>query len=192
VRFYIDVKGKRERFTKKRGSRKFSVDSTENTLVDDKNPEVVNKIPVTDQYVMPDWYVESGILFDTKVDSKRMITNKKIRDTQAMQSVINNFLTLLQVDPQLGQMVDVSKLFEKIMKFADMDAEDIMKNLTGSQEEKLLQKIADSKNAALTPLQYAEEMQEMAGVPNPQQSQALSVRGVGAQDALQRAAEGAL
>jgi hypothetical protein len=78
------------------------------------------------------------------------------------------------------------------MKFADMDAEDIMKNLTGSQEEKLLQKIADSKNAALTPLQYAEEMQEMAGVPNPQQSQALSVRGVGAQDALQRAAEGAL
>jgi uncharacterized protein YeaO (DUF488 family) len=192
VRFYIDVKGKRERFTKKRGSRKFSVDSTENTLVDDKNPEVVNKIPVTDQYVMPDWYVESGILFDTKVDSKRMITNKKIRDTQAMQSVINNFLTLLQVDPQLGQMVDVSKLFEKIMKFADMDAEDIMKNLTGSQEEKLLQKIADSKNAALTPPQHAEEMQEMAGVSNPQQSQALSVRGVGAQDALQRAAEGAL
>ena len=128
--FYIDMKGMKEDFQKPRAStRTLSVDSTENTLIPDvANPNAIHKIAITNKYVYPDWYVESGILFDTKVDSKRMITNKKIRDSQALQSVINNFLQLLQVDPNFAKDVDVSKLFEKILNLADIETDDLLKS----------------------------------------------------------------
>ena len=140
TRYYIDMKGMKEKFTKKKSSRYLSADSTDNTLVlDKKNPEAVHKVAVTEEYVMPDWYVESGILFDTICDSKRMITNKKIRDAQAIQSIIANFTTLLQVDPTLAQNIDVTKLFEQILKLADLETEDLIKDKNMDELGKLME-----------------------------------------------------
>lgn len=177
--YYIDVKGMKENFTPKRKSRYLNADSTENTLVSDKkNPEAINKIPVVEEYVVPEWYVESGILFDTKVDSKRMITAKKIRDSQAMQAVIQNFLQLIQVDPQLIQGIDIPKLFEQILRLADMETEDILKDQAQTDTDKLLQKIQQAKEAVLNSqdpnlLQNAQAIQGQpvaAGAPNPAES----------------------
>ena len=144
--FFVDMKGIKENFTKKRTSRKLDVDSTENTLVKDKkNPEAIHKIPVTEEYVYPDWYADSGIMFDTRVDSKRMITNKKIRDTQALQSLIENYLKLLQVDPELAKSVDTAKFFEESIKLADFDVEKIMKNSDEGDLSDIMEKIQQSR-----------------------------------------------
>ncbi len=178
TRFYVDMKGMKENFTKKRTSRQLNADSTENTLVlDKKNPDAINKIPVTEEYVVPDWYVESGILFDTRVDSKRMITNKKIQDSQALQAVIQNVLTLAQVDPIFVSTVDFAKLFTELLLYADIDSETILKDQNATQTSDLLNKIAAAKQAVLNPQQNAQPAQgapvpAMAGMPNPQQSNA--------------------
>ncbi len=197
TRYYIDMKGMKESFTPKRKSRKLSADSTDNTLVlDKKNPEAINKIPVTEEYVMPDWYVESGILFDTRVDSKRMITNKKIRDTQAIQSVISNFIQLLQVDPSWASTIDISKLFEEILDLADMDTEDILKDQSPTDTSQLLQKVAAAKQAVLNPQPNAQTgaapISPMASATNPQKSNAQPVGQGGVPSVQQGATAGAL
>ncbi len=194
TRYYIDVKGMKENFTPKRKSRYFNSDSTENTLIfDKKNPEAVNKIPVTEQYVLPDWYVESGILFDTKVDSKRMITNKNIRDTQALQAVINNLLQLAQVDPSIIQNIDVPKLFEQILNLADMDSTDIIKDQSPDQLSKLQDSISKAKQSLLdsqNPNAQTITGNPMAGAVNPQQPSPQLAGQTSAANAIQAAASG--
>ncbi len=151
-RFYVDMKGIKENFTKKRTSRMLSVDSTENTLVNDtKNPEAIHKIPVTEEYVVPDWYVDSGVLFDTRVDSKRMITNKKIHDSQALQAVINNILTVAQLDPSVLKNIDFTKLIEQSLRLADMESKDIIKDQNQDEAAQLLDKIKQAKDSVLNP-----------------------------------------
>lgn len=175
VRTYIDMKGMKENFTPTRKSRKLDPDSTENTLIKDKkNPEAINKIPVTEEYVIPDWYVESGILFDTKVDSKRMITNKKIRDTEAIGHVIDRFLLLLQADPTLVQKVSVDKFFAEVLKLADMDSDDVMKSQNATEEAKLLEKIAQAKQRVTSPDPNAQVQPVVPGAAaNPIQPNAV-------------------
>lgn len=175
TRYYIDMKGMKENFTPKRKSRMLSQDSTENTLIrDKKNPEAINKIPVTEEYVVPDWYVDSGILFDTRVDSKRMITNKKIKDTQAIGSVIDRFLTLMQADPKLAQRVDVDKFFAQVLKLADIEEDDILKTKDATETSKLLEKIAQSKERATSPDPNAQIQPAMASpAANPVQPDAV-------------------
>ncbi len=170
VRYYINMKGMKENFTPKRKSRMLSVDSTENTLVKDKkNPDSINKIPVTEQYVTPDWYVESGILFDTRVDSKRMITNKKIRDTQSLQAILNNVLQIAQIDPSVTQKVDFTKFIDLSLKMADMEEESIMKTQDNTGDTgALLQKIAAAKQQVLSNPPNDQKPLSMQPV-NPQQ-----------------------
>lgn len=169
---YIDMKGMKENFTPTRKSRKLNADSTENTLVKDKkNPDAIHKIPVTEEYVYPEWYVESGILFDTRVNSKRMITNKKIKDNQALQLLIGNILQAAQLDPTVIQKIDMVKFIEETMKIGDMDAEGIMKSQDSTETSKLLAKIEASKDAVLSP------QPNVAGPANSQQPPSVPVGG---------------
>lgn len=194
TRFYIDMQGMKESFTPTRKSRTLSADSSENTLVKDKkNPEAIHKIPVTEEYVVPDWYVDSGILFDTRVDSKRMITNKKIRDTQALQAVIQNILQVAQIDPKATERVDFSKFIELSLKLADMDEETVMKSKEQTETSKLLGKIQAAKDKVLNP-QPNDQIQPVApgGMPNPVQPNAVGAGQAGPASALQGAAAGAL
>lgn len=191
VRSYIDVQGLKENFTPKRKSRKLDPDSTDNTLVKDKkNPEAVHKIPITEEYVFPDWYVDSGILFDTKADSKRMITNKKIRDTQSTQSIIQNILQLATVDPSIAQKVDFGKLLGILFKYGDMDEESIMKEDGQTEEGKLLQKMSEARDFVLNPPPANAE--PMAGQANPQQPSPQPSGQAGVPGQLQSAAAGSL
>lgn len=170
TRFYVDMKGWRENFTKTRTSRKADMDSTENTLVrDKKNPDAINKIPVTDEYIVPDWYVDSGVLFDTRVDSKRMLTNKKIKDTAALQAVIQNILTVAQLDTSVTQSIDFTKFIEQSLILADMETNDIIKKQGLDDISKLQEQIARSKEPSQTPNVQG----PMAPSPNPVQPTAV-------------------
>jgi hypothetical protein len=151
VRYYIDVKGWKEDFSNGKKSRKLDVDSVENTLVPDKeNPNAIHKVAITEELVNPDWYVESGVLFDTLVDSKRMITNRKIKDAQGVSSVLQNVLALLQADPALGQRINTDVFLKEIVDFADMN-DDVIKKEDEGETEKLLKQITDMKQQVLTP-----------------------------------------
>lgn len=200
VRTYIDMKGWKESFTKKtRPSRKLNADSVDSTLIKDtKNPEAVSKIPVTEEYVFPDWYAESGVLFDTKVDSKRMITNKKIRDAQALQALIQNILQVAQLDPKALQAIDFSKLIEQSMKLAELDTEDIMKKTGQDELSQLMEQVAQHKQQleaiASNPSANAQVPQPVMGGQqvNPQQPQSLGGGLAAPQNPLNQAAQGAL
>ncbi len=186
TRYYVDMKGMKENFTKKRTSRVLDADSTENTLVmDKKNPDALHKIPVTEEYVIPDWYVESGVLFDTRVDSKRMVTNKKIRDTQALQAVIQNILTLAQLDPTVLQNIDFAKFIDQSLKLADMDTEDIIKNKNLDETGRLLEQITLSKEGTASP---TPNVPTMAPGTNPQQPPAVGAGQAGSQSTVPGAA----
>ncbi len=173
TRYYIDMKGMKENFTPTRKSRQLSVDSTENTLVrDKKSPNAIHKIPITEEYVVPDWYVESGILFDTKVDSKRMITNKKIKDGDGLKSLLNNIMMVAQLDPTAIQKVDLVKILQEDMDLAGMGYESVMKDQEDSGNEnikKAKEKIALAKSPPQINAQAQGPVasgQPMAGTPN--------------------------
>lgn len=203
TRYYIDMKGWKENFTPTRKSRTLNPDSAENTLVrDKKNPEAVNKIPVTEEYVMPDWYVESGILFDTKVDSKRMITNKKIRDTQALTGVLDKVLQVAQVDPEIAKKVDFAKFIELSLKIADMEEDSILKDQAQTETGKILDQIAKAKKAVMdqndpnlpppVDAQGNPQNPSMAGQAYPGQPTPQPAGQVGVSGPLQAAATGSL
>lgn len=189
---YIDMKGMKESFTPKRKSRRLNADSTENTLVKDrKNPEATHKIPVTEEYVMPDWYVESGILFDTKVDSKRMITNKKIRDTQSIQTILNDILLAAQLDPSITQKLDLLKFIETDIDMADMESKGFVKDDEQSETGKLLKQIAAAKQSVLSSNDpNAQAAQGMAVPPNAGQPAPVPAGGAPNQNPVQAATQG--
>ncbi len=180
ARYYIDMKGYKEKFTPTRKSRMLSADSVENTLVvDRKNPEAVNKVAVTEEYVIPEWYAESGVLFRTKANSKRMVTNKKIRDYQALSSVLDKVLQAVQVDPELAKRFDFGKYVELSLQIADLDDESLMKDVGQDEAGKLLDKIAEAKKAVLPSTQPNGQnpLQAVAGQPNAVQPPAQPVGG---------------
>ncbi len=195
---YIDMKGMKESFTPTRKTRQLNPDSTNNTLVRDKaNPDATHKIPVTEQYVMPDCYVESGVLFDTKVDSKRMITNKKIRDAQSLDKILNIILQAAVIDPTIVQRIDFGKFIDFSLRLADMEEESIMKTNDQTTESKLLSKIAQAKDAVQNPAAVTQpthaQTAPMAGAgANPQQPSPVGTGQAGPANPLQAAAGGAL
>lgn len=198
TRYYVDMQGMKENFTPKRKSRLLSVDSTENTLVADrKNPNSVHKIPITEEYVVPDWYVESGILFDTKVDSKRMITNKKIKDGQGLQAVIQNLMQAAQLDPTIVQKMDMIKFVEEAMDLAGMNPDKVMKQKESTELDKLLEQSKQMKEQALalqnSPQPNAQAQQgQPSSVPqgfNPAQPPTIGV-GQGGTPNVQQGAAG--
>lgn len=147
LRYYVDMKGWKERFTKKKNSRNLNPDSTDNTLVRDKdNPDAIHKVPVTEQYVFPDWYAESGVLFDTIVDSKRMLTNKSIKDVKSIQSFFQMLLQVVQISPETIKNIDFTKFMDKYSMYADMDLQDIFMKNSESEIDTIMKQIKEAKN----------------------------------------------
>jgi hypothetical protein len=186
-RYYIDVKGLKEDFSGKK-TRSYSTESAANTLVPDSG---VNKIPVTEEYVYPDYQVESGIAYDVKVNARRNLVNKKIKDAQSFSSVMNVFYQVSQIPEETLSKEEKIKIMEKVMDFADMDYEDIFKEKEDDQISQLQEMIKMAKSQQLPTPQDAMVSQAPPGFDSGQLNFA-GQQPEGATNALSLAAQGSL
>ena len=129
---YIPLKGEkiREEFsvTKKRkldfNAPFTSEGKSTNTLIPDKSMNVeTSYIPLVEEYVYPANYIESGMLPDVIVDSKRMLGDMKAQDTQQFNAVADRLLALIQAG---WKGIDLDKYAEEIVKFGDISPDRLL------------------------------------------------------------------
>lgn len=135
---------------------------TTNTLIHDKNMQVeTSYVPLVKEYVYPAEYIESGLMPDCIVDSRRMLADIKNQEQKNVQTFINFLLQLMQ----LGYKgADMDKIVAEMASFAEFDAKKFLTSPTNTSEEvvaadKLLEQLATLDNP--TPPQ---------NVPLPQQA----------------------
>lgn len=122
---YVKVPGMkiRESFAKSK-SRKLDYNSMDNTLIyDPKMEESDSYIPIEEEYFYPMDYVETGVLPDIIIDSKRMIRDMKASRVQDFQSAINFLLMLKNAG---WQGLDDDKVANMVLEFADILPADLM------------------------------------------------------------------
>jgi hypothetical protein len=144
---YIPMKGEklREDFTvsKKRKldyNAGFDQDGKSyNTLIPDHSMKVeTSYIPLVEEYVYPAEYIESGILPDCIVDSKRMLGDMKAQDVQNFQAATNFILELIK----LGyKKADLDKIVGATLEFANIDPKMILN--TDEESSQVLSKVKD-------------------------------------------------
>jgi hypothetical protein len=170
---YIPMKGEkfREDFTvtKKRkldyNANYTKTGNTTNTLIPDKSMKVeTSYVPMTEEYVYPTEYIESGMLPDCIVDSKRMLGDMKAQDVQNWQAATNFLLQLMQAG---YKNIDMDKLAAGTLEFAGIDAGKMLNTDTGSSE--LLTKVKDLITQMQDPAagQNAQPTQAMPAAPTP-------------------------
>jgi hypothetical protein len=173
---YIPMKGEkiRENFkiTKKRKldyNAPYKGAYSTNTLIPDKSMNVsTSYVPFVEEYVYPTEYIESGLMPDCIVDSKRMLGDMKAQDVQNWQAATNFLLQLMTVAGYKG--VDLDKMAAGTLEFAGIDPKTILTSDAGGSD--ILAKIKSSiqalqpspqSNAVPTPV----APQADAGAANP-------------------------
>lgn len=171
VRDFIPVQGMKESFEESK-TRVFDINSTSNTLIEDKDePERINKIPASRVYLYPASYIERGMLPDVIVDGKRMLNDMKAQDAQTFTSVQNMAFQLAQFDPKFAQSLSAEKMFGEVLEFAQMNPDDVMKDVGEGENAKTNQLLSELKQA-ISPDPNAQPTQ---GLPAPAPNAGVSV-----------------
>lgn len=103
-----------------------------NTLIPDKTMQVeTSYVPLVAQYVYPAEYIESGLLPDCIVDSKRMLADIKNQDSKNVQTAINFILQLMQMG---YKNADMDKMVIEILKFADINPKNLVQVDTNTSD----------------------------------------------------------
>ena len=138
---------------------------SKNTLIFDKDMKVeTSYIPLVQEYVYPAEYIESGLMPDCIVDSKRMLADIKNQDVKNVQTTINFILELMQ----LGyKNADLDKMVGEMLQFAEIDPKRILNTDDEGSEalstvKELLGKMQEMDEQASTPLPNAPVPQQMA------------------------------
>jgi hypothetical protein len=125
VKQFIKMPGEklREDFSKSK-KRRLDFDNAENTLIEDKDMKApVAFVPLVEEYVMPAEYIESGLLPDVMVDSKRMLGDMKAQDVDTFRAVMDIAISMRNAG---YQKVDLGKLFMRVLEFAEIPEKDIL------------------------------------------------------------------
>lgn len=169
---YIPMKGEKIRedfgITKKRKldyNAEYTADGhTTNTLIHDPTMKVeTSYVPLTKEYVYPAEYIESGLLPDCIVDSKRMLADIKNQDAKNVKMVTD---FILQITTTLGYKgADWDKIVAELLEFAEIDPKRILTVETGSadltQKKKLIE-LMKQNEFALPPEQNAVPQQTVS------------------------------
>lgn len=102
---------------------------TSNTLIHDKDMKVeTSYIPLTEEYVYPAEYIESGLLPDCIVDSKRMLADVKNKEAESYKLATDFLLRLYEFEMQSTgkSSTDFDKLKSEVLEFAEIDPKRIL------------------------------------------------------------------
>jgi hypothetical protein len=142
---------------------------SKNTLVYDKNMDARDSyIPLVKEYVNPMDYLETGILPDVIVDSKRMIKDMKASRVQDFQSALNFLFALRNAG---WQGMDDDKVAAMVLDFGEMLPSDLLKDLQADSDaagrkqalDQMAQIMGQQQQAPPTPVEVPK--QEQAGNP---------------------------
>jgi len=165
---YIPMKGEKMRedfsVTKKR---QLDYNSMERTLIIDKSMKVeTSYIPMVEEYVYPAEYVESGLLPDCIVDSKRMLGDMKNQDAANFKMATDALLALMEAG---FTNMDLDKYASEILQFAGVDPKRVLK---GDEEgSEALTKV----KTLLDQMQNASQPPPNPNAPVPQQMAAPAI-----------------
>lgn len=170
VRNGIVIKGVkiREDFSGTKKRRKLDYNNAEgNTLrYDPTMDEKDSWIPLVKEYIYPLGYLQTGILPDVIVDSKRMIKDMKASRVQDFQSAMNFLITLQQAG---WQGMDQDKAAEMILDFGEIPASKLLKDAEPGSEASDRKMALDQQRMIMTgqatppavaPMQPTPQMQE--------------------------------
>ena len=120
-------------------------------------------IPMAEEYVYPSEYIESGMLPDCIVDSKRMLGDQKAQDVANFQAATGFLLQLYQ----LGYTkLDFDKLASETLDFGGIDPKRILS--TDDEGSEMLNKVKE----VLSKMESAQSNQSNAPIPQPPPAQA--------------------
>jgi hypothetical protein len=106
--------------------------NSKNTLIPDPKMQVeTSYIPLVSEYVYPAEFIESGLLPDCIVDSKRMLADIKNQEAKNVQTTINFILQLMQMG---YKNADMDKMVAEMLEFAEIDPKRILTTNTNSSE----------------------------------------------------------
>jgi hypothetical protein len=140
--------------------------NSKNTLIYDPKMKVeVSYIPLTEEYVYPAEYIESGLLPDVIVDSKRMLGDMKQADVQNFKAAASFLLELMNAG---YENLDLDKIAQAVLEFANIDPKSIVKTDEGGSEKldelkKMLKQMQSLKD---TPQQNAQIPTKTAPISN--------------------------
>ena len=194
IRKYIRMPGKKFREDFSQSSvRKLDYNSTSNTLIPDSSMDADTAyIPLVEEYVVPARYIESGLLPDVKVDSKRNLGDMKARDSQNMDTLMRYLMMLMQAGLLDPKRIDVDFFTKEFAQFAGVDEEKIMKGGEKEPMMEMAQKAAEAMQRIRT--QSPSLSPNVQPVPNINAgASGIIPQGQGVPDlALQRATAGTL
>lgn len=167
-----------------------------NTLIRDPDMKVeTSYIPLTEEYVYPAEYIESGILPDCIVDSKRMLGDLKSQDAQNFKAATDFLLQILQLEMQVNgkTSTDFDKIKAETLEFAGIDPKRILKtdeegSKVLSEVKSLLERMQQTSQPTSPPANAPMAPAPMAPAPSPPKPGGQG----NAQDPLQAAATGGL
>ena len=123
--------------------RKLDPNSTDNTLVDNPEPNGTTYVPSTAEYLYPTEYIEYGVLPDVIVDGKRMLGDLKAQDVSTWKEysayIQNRYATTVGIPGMEDQVpnVDLKKIDVEFGKFAGIEENKVAKDTSkGSEMEK--------------------------------------------------------
>lgn len=139
-----------------------------NTLVRDPNMTVeTSYVPLVKEYVYPAEYIESGLLPDCIVDSKRMLADIKNQEANNFKITTDFLLQLFQFEMQQDgkSTTDFDKLKAEALEFAGIDPKRVLTTEEeGSEALQAVQKALEATDP--TPQPNVPLPQPMASPPN--------------------------
>lgn len=187
---WIPVKGEkmREDFSQSK-KRNLDYHSTGHTLIFDKNMDVkTSYIPLVEEHVYPAEYIESGLMPDVTVDSKRMLGDQKIKNVENFKAASTFLLEMMK----LGYTnLDLNKLATETLIFADIDEDKMLKN---EDENSVLAQFRKAATDLETPPPppNAQVPPQMAPQQNPGTAPGITGQPQGAPAAFEGVAAGGL
>jgi hypothetical protein len=137
--------------------RKADPSGTDNTLVDNTEPNGTTYIPAVSEYLFPIEYIEQGLLPDCLVDGKRMLGDMKAQDVGMWKTysdyIRQRYAETVGVPGMEDQVpdVDLKKLDMEFAKFASIEENKITKDTSkGSELQKQFQDAATELQDAIS------------------------------------------
>lgn len=117
----------REDFKGKNKKRSLDYNSTDNTLIEDKDlPGEVSFVPAHEKYLLPSGDIESILRFGVRVDGKSMLGDQKAQDIQMYDKLLTGGVNL--VTAGLAPNLDLEKIYLQEADFMGIDRRKITKD----------------------------------------------------------------
>lgn len=161
---YITIQGYKSQEDISGGSRKFTYSASDTLKIKKGSASDTAYVPAEKEYLYPADFVERGILPKVTVDTKRMLGDRRVRDTQNMTAFKDMVLQMAQAGLLDPKKIDVNKFLDEMGQFADINAEEFMIKPEGSDRTRAVKEALERMmNVDTTPTQD-EQTSSMAQV----------------------------